>query len=42
MGLDAVALVSGGKDSVFAAMMAESYGHRIVAVGNLLPAVGPG
>ena len=37
-GLDAVALVSGGKDSVMAAMMAESYGHRVVALANLLPA----
>ena len=37
-GFDAVALVSGGKDSVMAAMMAESYGHRVVALANLLPA----
>ena len=35
---DAVALVSGGKDSVMAAMLAESYGHRVVALANLLPA----
>ena len=34
---DAVALVSGGKDSVMAAMVASSYGHRVVALGNLLP-----
>ena len=37
-GYDVVALVSGGKDSVMAAMLAESYGHRVVALGNLLPA----
>jgi diphthine-ammonia ligase len=36
-GYDVVALVSGGKDSVMAAMLAESYGHRVVALGNLLP-----
>ncbi len=40
MGFDAVALVSGGKDSVMAAMMAQSYGHNIVALANLLPADG--
>ena len=40
MGFDAVALVSGGKDSVMAAMMAQSYGHDIVALANLLPADG--
>lgn len=33
-----MALVSGGKDSVMAGMMAASYGHRVVALGNLLPA----
>jgi diphthine-ammonia ligase len=38
-GHDVVALVSGGKDSVMAAMLAQSYGHRVVALGNLLPAV---
>ena len=37
---DTVALVSGGKDSVMAAMMAQSYGHNIVALANLLPADG--
>jgi diphthamide synthase (EF-2-diphthine--ammonia ligase) len=29
-GYDVVALVSGGKDSVLAGMMAASYGHRVV------------
>lgn len=37
-GYECVALVSGGKDSVFAAMMAQSHGHRIVAMANLYPA----
>jgi diphthine-ammonia ligase len=32
-----LALVSGGKDSIFAAMEAVKYGHNIVCIGNLYP-----
>ncbi|CAA0823929.1 endoribonucleases [Striga hermonthica] len=32
-----VALVSGGKDSTYAMMKCEQYGHQIVALANLMP-----
>lgn len=31
------ALISGGKDSCYNALLCERYGHEIVALGNLLP-----
>ncbi|XP_026192219.1 uncharacterized protein LOC34621908 [Cyclospora cayetanensis] len=37
MGLQAVGLVSGGKDSVFALQCAVALGHRICAIATLLP-----
>ena len=36
--MDFVALVSGGKDSWFSAIEAQRFGHRLVALANLLPA----
>ncbi|KKA26753.1 hypothetical protein TD95_000864 [Thielaviopsis punctulata] len=36
-GLNVIALVSGGKDSFFAALHAQHNGHRLVALANLYP-----
>ena len=33
-----IALISGGKDSAFAALECQRLGHELVALGNLLPA----
>jgi diphthine-ammonia ligase len=35
--MEVVALVSGGKDSCFAMMRCLDYGHKIVALANLIP-----
>eukprot|EP00466_Bigelowiella_natans_P015110 jgi/Bigna1/33495/e_gw1.2.107.1 len=35
--MEAVALVSGGKDSCMAILKSQQYGHRIVAIANLIP-----
>ena len=32
-----LALVSGGKDSIFALQLCQTHGHRITALGNLTP-----
>lgn len=34
-----VSLISGGKDSVFNTLRCVQYGHQLVCVGNLYPAV---
>ncbi|GAB5364218.1 hypothetical protein AAMO2058_000950500 [Amorphochlora amoebiformis] len=36
--MDVVALVSGGKDSCMSMLKCQQYGHRIVAIANLMPA----
>ncbi|KAL9163993.1 hypothetical protein ABFS82_06G077900 [Erythranthe guttata] len=35
--MEVVALVSGGKDSCYAMMKCQQYGHKIVALANLMP-----
>lgn len=35
--MEVVALVSGGKDSCFAMMRCQDYGHKVVALANLIP-----
>jgi len=37
--MQVVALVSGGKDSCYSMMVCERYGHKVVALANLMPPI---
>ncbi len=38
MSLNVIALISGGKDSIYSILHVQSLGHKVVALGNLYPA----
>ncbi|KAK3372531.1 hypothetical protein B0H63DRAFT_401354 [Podospora didyma] len=40
-GLNVIALISGGKDSFFSLLHCRANGHRVIALANLHPALGP-